>query len=121
MGADFCPPFFTMALTKQDILNDFASLQLELGVADVSVEIGSTSGVKGSKGTVENDNTLDPEGLTNGYDFSVWVAANSFANETLTPLRTVVKVDGVDYVLLKLMPLPSGVIERLDLKNKGRR
>jgi len=120
MGAGSLAPFFTMAITADLVKKHFRRFQSRLPITDVSVTIGDTQNVKGTRGTVENANHVNDEGLTNGYLFSVWVEADKFKNETLKPLKTTVNVDDVDYTLLKKSPIPGGVIIRLDIKNEGR-
>lgn len=109
-----------MAITAQDIIRDFNGFQSRMPVVNVSVSIGDTTDVTGSRGTEVRANNLEPEGLTPGADFPVYVQASKFSSETLTPLRTLVTVDEVEYVLVRDVPLPSQVILRLDLQNRGR-
>lgn len=108
-----------MPLTSAQVKADFDKLVTEIAVANSIIIIGAVT-VTGQKGTTVNANTVNEEGLTNGYVFSVWVKADDFTSETLKPLITKVTVDTVEYLLLANVPQPGKEILRLDIRNTGR-
>lgn len=106
-------------LTPEQIRKDILAFQGEFPSGNSTVLIGSSTQAV-HKGTVERNATLDDEGMTDGYLFSVWIDPTKFSSETIKPKKTKVTVDTIEYLLLDKSDASGGAFVRLDLKNKGR-